>query len=283
MKPMPKTQLCKLMTLLLAGMLLLACAVFPPAAASNSTPAAAKTGQPAGNNPPDETAQAAEALSSTDFPTPQPDPLDRLLGMRSIKIELNAVQPDGKSRTLSVEIDSAGNMHVREGFPGLDAKDLPKDVDPKTILNGGKELFVLAGKAYQADPQNPDWKTTPVDADFKQSLTNELHSADGPALWLDVLPEGSIHAAGKDNVGGFAADKYAVSGQINGQTLSGTIWFEPKADALIQADLSVPAALLGGKTQAGVLKISLKTQQANIPAVKLPDIQMATAVPTTAP
>ena len=86
------------------------------------------------------------------------------------------------------------------------------------------------------------------------------------------------HPAGKDNVGGFAADKYTVSCQVSGQPVSGTIWFEPKADALIQADLTVPAGLMSepSKTKQGSLKISLTTQQTSIPPIKLPDVPMAT-------
>jgi len=289
MKIMPNSRLQKAVVLLLAGMVLLACS-FPSLAASpKNTPAAVRptAGKTSASPAPHQAAsspapQAEQAVSSTAFPTREPDPLDRLLGLRSVKIDLSALHPDGKSRTILVEIDSSGNMHVQESFPVMDAKVLPKDTDPNSFVSLG-ELFVLQGKAYHPDPRNPDWKTTPVDENFNQTLANELHGADGPAMWLDILPEGSIHAAGNDSVGGFAADKYLVDGKVGDQPISGTIWFEPKADALIQAELTVPAALLGSSGQTGVLKISLNTQQASIPLVKLPDIQMTTPLAQSTP
>jgi hypothetical protein len=280
MKTMSSPRLPKVVFLLLAGMLLPACSFLSLAASPKNTQVAGSSA--AGITSASPAPQAEQSDSSTAFPTPEPDPLDRLLGMRSVKIDLTALHPDGKSTSILVEIDSSGNMHVQESFPAMDVKDLPKDTDPKLFASMG-ELFVLQGKAYHPDPFNSDWKTTPVDDDFNQTLGNELHGANGPAFWLDILPEGSIHAAGNDSVGGFAADKYTVSGQVGGQTISGTIWFEPKVDALIQAELSVPAALLGDTSQTGVLEITLNTQQASIPAVKLPDIVMATSQPQSTP
>jgi hypothetical protein len=128
---------------------------------------------------------------------------------------------------------------------------------------------------------------SPVDEKYLQTLSGEMHGPFSPAIWLDLLPLGSINAAGKDTVGGFAADKYNVNGQVAGQSITGTILFEPLADALVQAELHVPVALLSdpGKPQQGELKIMLNAQKADIPLVSLPGASenKAGASPTLAP
>ena len=66
------------------------------------------------------------------------------------------------------------------------------------------EFFVVGGKAYQPNDQLTQmfdvdpWMITPVDEDFISTLSGILHSADGIALWLDILPEGSLTAAGDE-------------------------------------------------------------------------------------
>jgi hypothetical protein len=282
LKPWPKIHHNKIVFLLLVGILLLACSFFSQPGVPNSTPGPGT----AGNNPTVQTVQTGQPSSSSDIPTREPDPLDRLLTMRSIQIDLICLYPDGRSRSISAGIDSDGNMHVMEGYPAQDPKNLPDGVDPKSFTNG-EEFFVLKGKAYQPDLQHPDWMTTPVDDNFNQTLDEEMHGSGGPAEWLDLLPQGSIHAAGQDNVGGFAADKYLVNGKVGDQTISGTIWFEPKVDALIQAELSVPAVLFNptDKPQPGEVKITLHTQKADITPVSLPTAPAgqpgAAATPTT--
>ena len=200
--------------------------------------------------------------------------------MRSIKINLTTRRPDGSIQVLDVEIDPAGSLHAAYSVPPMSPTWLPKGFDPKQLPTS-REVFAIGGKVYQPNPQNPDWKDAPLQADYAQTLAEELHSPDGPALYLDLLAEGSIQAAGKDNVGGFAADKYQVNGQAAGQPISGTIWFEPRADALVQAELSVPGALYG--SPGGQLKITLKAQKASISPLKLPDIPMAAPLPKSTP
>jgi hypothetical protein len=65
---------------------------------------------------------------------------------------------------------------------------------------------------------------------------------------------------------------------VAGQTIRGTIWYEPTADALIQVELTVAAALYGNdnQPQQGDLKITLKTQQAKGMTVTLPSGPAAT-------
>lgn len=238
-------------------------------AGSTTTPATA----------PDQPSGAATLASGLDVPTAtagaasdETDPLDRLLTMRSLKFNLTSLKWDGTSYSIDVEIDSAGNMHVKHSLPCIDPAIIPEGYDQST-LPSGNELVVVDGKANRPSDQNPGWMTTPIDENYIQSLARELHGPDGSAIWLDILPLGSINAAGKDTVGGFAADKYAVNGQVRGQSITGAIWFEPQVDALIQAELHVPAVLLSdpGKPQQGELKITLNAQKADVTPVTLPE------------
>lgn len=268
-----KTLLQRLGSLLLVWLMLLACKLF---AVSTTTPA----------NVPNQPTAAATLVSGQAVPTAgaasaATDPLDRLLTMHSIKFNLTSLKWDGTSYSIDVEIDSAGNMHVKHSLPGIDPALFPKGYDPNT-LSSGYELYVVDGKAYRPSDQNPNWMTTPIDETYIQTLARELHGPDGPGIWLDLLPLGSIHAAGKDSVDGFAADKYTVNGQVEGQSITGAIWFEPQADALVQAELHVPAVLLSdpSKPQQGELMITLNAQKADVPPVSLPDAPVGQAIGT---
>lgn len=279
MRPRPITRLQKVTALLLAGTVILACNLSSNLANSSSN-------KPLGNSTTVQagTSVSAPSESAEEIPTQEPDPLDHLLSMRSIKIDLTTIHPDGTSSSITVQIDSTGNMYAKESFPVEDLQNLPTEVNPETISNED-EFYVLNGKTYQVDPQNPEWMDTPSQEDYAQILTQEMHGPDGPALWLNILPLGSIHLAGKDNVGGFAADKYTVNGQVGGQSISGTIWFEPQADALVQAELTVPAVLLSDpdNPQQGELKITLNAQKADVPSVALPSPPTSVAGGTATP
>ena len=133
------------------------------------------------------------------------------------------------------------------------------------------------------DSSDPGWKTTPVDDHFVQTLSDRLNGADGPGLWLNVLGDEAFKAAGQANVGGFAANKYNVNGQFNKQTISGTIWIEPKSKALVKVDLNVPAVLMDPSDKSGVLKITLSAQQTAVDPIRLPDIPKTTNAPTQKP
>jgi hypothetical protein len=208
------------------------------------------------------------------------DPLERLLEMRSIHFNLTALQPNGTERSVPGEIDSSGNMHLKLH----DSVSLPPDMAEKfsTTLKGPEdsELYVVDGKTYQPDAQNPAWMTTPVAEDYGVVLSNQLHGPDGPGLWLDLLPAGSLQPAGGESVGGFAADKYTVNGMVHGQKITGSLWYY--AHALVQVELHIPAGLLDPTKPAaqGELKITLETQKADVPPVTLPSPPAGTAVPT---
>jgi hypothetical protein len=201
----------------------------------------------------------------------RPDPLDRLLAMRSIKINLVAQHPDGTSSTIDADIDTAGNMILRYSAPSKPSITFPKGVDPNT-LPANYTMYVLGGKAYLRDDKNPDWTNAPVDEDYLPKLADQFHGPDCPALWLDMLPLGSIQAAGHESRGGFTTDRYTVKGAVAGQQIIGTIWFEPQADALTGAELHIPAALLESSqsSQNGELKITLSTENAEAAPVTLP-------------
>jgi hypothetical protein len=231
-------------------------------------PAAQKTSSP--DNSPDEILQ--------------PDPLDHLLALHSIQINLSISRPDGSSRSIQIATDKSGNMDLKFKESAPDASNLPKGFDPKAIKTDS-ELLAVGGKAYVRSDQDPNWMSTVVDDAYPQTLSQELHGMDGPALWLNLLPDGSIQPAGQETVGGFVADKYVVNGKVDNQVISGTLWEEPQSDALVQAELHVPGALMSDpdQPQAGELKIVLKAQKADVPLVVLPPAPPPTAAPTASP
>jgi hypothetical protein len=280
MKLLSKRQWHISLTLLLFWMVSLACGFqYNFGSSGTSTPAPSstqqltgKTGisQPSVSTGTDQPAGGEMTATAVDDLT-QPDPLDHLLGMHSIKFDLITTRPDGTIRSLDGEIDSTGNMHLIFGYKGFDLSGTPKGFDPKALPDSA-EMYVIDGKAYQLDEQNPDWSTIPIDENYGQTLSQELHGMEGPALWLNILPAGSIQPAGQENIGGFAADKYTVDGLVDGQKISGTLWEEPKTDALVQAELHVPAALLSSpdKPMNGELKVNLQAQKADVTPVTLP-------------
>ncbi|MDR3575698.1 MAG: hypothetical protein P4L50_17700 [Anaerolineaceae bacterium] len=283
MSPFPPKPTRITLVVFLIGLASLACALpqLPSATDTSNTPAApqpsAKTGAPAGQETP------APADSQDDIL--RPGPLDHLLTLHSVQINLDISRPDGSSRSMQIAADKTGNMDIKlnQNNPA-DAADLPKEVGSITP-NTASELLVVDGKSYLHSGKDPDWMEHPLDGDYPQTLAQELHGMDGPGLWLDILPDGSIQAAGQESVGGFAADKYTVNGKVDNQVISGTLWEEPQSDALVQAELHVPGALLSppDQPQPGELKITLKAQKVDVPLVTLPPAPPPTAVPTTAP
>lgn len=212
-----------------------------------------------------------DSLSEIPQATPDGlDPLERLIAMDSIKFNLTALQPDGTSRSVQGEIDSTGNMHLKLHSPVLLPPDMPEKFSPTLKLPEDSELFVVGGKAYQPDEQNPSWMTTPVSEDYIVVLSNLLHGQNGPGFWLDILPDGSLQSAGHETVGGFEADKYIVNGTVHGQKITGSLWYE--SHTLVRVELHIPAALLDPNKPAvqGERKITLEAQKASVPPVVLP-------------
>ncbi len=281
MKPSFTKHLQVSLALTLVWMTILACSLTsrttnPQTQAPSSPTEPVATSQPQAS-PGTQTA-APQDVSS------QPDPLDHLLGLRSIKFNLTITRPDKTNRSLDVAIDSAGNMHLTFGYNGIDLTGMPKDFTaPATPVSS--EVFVVDGKAYQPDDQDPAWMTTPFDENYLQTLSQELHGMESPALWLSLLPAGSLQPSGKETVGGFEADKYNVNGMVDAQKISGSIWEEPQSDALVQAELTIPAALFSAldQPQAGEMTITLKAQKADVPPVTLPVPPAATTEPTDTP
>ena len=245
--------------------------------AASTTPAPQTAEKPGGPTAP-------AAAGSTQAELIHPDPLDHLMTLHSIQIDLSITRPDSSSRTTHIDIDPSGNMRIKSTDSAAIPTDLPSDFDPKMIKTA-TELWVVGGNVYQYNEQDPGWMSSPVGSADPQILFQDLHGIDGPSLWLSLLPPNSIQPAGQETVGGFAADKYAVNGEVENQTITGTLWEEPQSDALVQADLHVPGALLNdpGQSQPGELKIELRAQKADVPVLTLPPAPPPTAVPTAAP
>ena len=277
-----------------------------PSTSSNQTggetPGVAEQPSPAGEEPTAQNSDGTPAVteqppSANENATAAPDPLDHLLGLRSIIIQLTAQRPDGSGSSTQVEIDSAGNMHVKYSLPTLDAKLFPQGSDTSNSselfvqgfdtskLPTSSELFVMDGKAYQPSDQDPAWMSAPMDANYLQTLSDEFYGPDGFGEWLDILPDGSLISAGQESVGGFQTDTYTVNGTVDGQAVTGKLWYEPQSDSLVKAELNVPAALYDptDKSLTGALKVSLDTQKANVPLVTLPSAPAGTAEPSATP
>ena len=259
---------------------------FNLSSSSQNTPEA-ETAAPPSNNAPAEQPPPVGGTPSTTTPSTRipsttalnkTDPLDRLLDLHPVQFTLTTSRPDGTSRSINAQVDAAGNMHVTMEYKGYALKSLPKGFNPN-MMPGSSEVYVLGGKAYRPSKQELDWMIKPVNEDFKQSLTLWLHGSDGPALWLEILPPGSIQKAGNETVGGFKAVKYLVKGMVENQNISGTLWEEPETDALVQAELHVPGALLStpDHPQSGELKINLTAQKADIAPIKLPPAPAGTS------
>jgi hypothetical protein len=214
----------------------------------------------------------------------EPSPLDHLLILRSITINLTTKRPDGSGDSTRIDIDSAGNMLVKNSLPVQLNQDLPIRIDP-TPAPTSYEVYVVTGKTFWPSELDATWMVTPVDDDYIAALSATLHGGEGIGLWLDLLPEGSLTEAGQETVGGFKADKFTVKGTVEGQEITGTLWYEPESGALIKADLVVPSELYDpmDKASKGPFKVNLDTEKAAIPLVKLPEAPAATLAPKTTP
>ena len=202
---------------------------------------------------------------------PIPDPLNNLLGLRSVKISLNGSRTGGGNRSIVVEIDQAGNMHISYSMPAVTVKEMPEGL----ILPEGDiqyEVYVIDGSAYAPSEEDPAWTTTPVSADYVVELLSQMHGLEGFTLWLDMLPAGSLEAAGGEETGGFTTDKYAVSGAVSGQLITGALWYDQASHALVKAELHVPASLDSdpAEPESGEIVITLNAEKAEISPINLP-------------
>jgi hypothetical protein len=282
MKPLTAKPTRITLTVMMVGLISLACtlsqfATQAPTSKTTGTAQSALNGSASAG-------QKTPATNNIQEDITHPDPMDHLLALDSIQINLTITRPDSSSQSTQIAIDNAGNMDVKftENVP--DTENMPKGFDPKAIKTDS-ELLVVGGKAYLPNDLDPNWMSTPIDENYPLTLAQELHGMDGPSLWLNMLPSGSIQPAGQETVGGFSVEKYIVNGKIDNQTISGSLWEESQSDALIQAELHIPGALLSDPDQPepGELKIVLTAQKANVSAVTLPAAPVGTVQPTAMP
>jgi hypothetical protein len=165
------------------------------------------------------------------------------LALRSIRITLETKRPDGTARTLVAEIDKAGRCRIQQ-----------TPVEAGGTAAPGEQARSGAADVPQAD-----------DPSALQQLRADLQGSDAPGLWLWILPEGSLVSQGIEQVGGFAAEKFAVRGSVDEQTITGVVWIEPASRTVVRASLNVPGALVGQPDRAatGVLSINLTIEKSD--------------------
>lgn len=237
----------------------------------SSQAAPAANTQPAQETPEAQETSASEADIDETPTQPLPDPLDNLLAIRPLKISLNAALPDGTSRSMEVEIDPVGNMVVRASHPQISVADLPEGITlPKESIT--TEIYVIDGLVYSPTEDDPDWKNSPVEMDYGITLSDQIHGFEGFSTWLDMLPAGSLTAAGDELVGGFATAKYLVNGQVGGQAISGALWYDQATHSLVKAELHVPAALTSNPEapESGETFITLLAENTEVSPISLP-------------
>jgi hypothetical protein len=200
-----------------------------------------------------------------------PDPLNNLLELRSVKITLKGLRPDGSSRSIQVEIDALGNMRLQYTLPAINPVDLLEGTDLSGI-SFGHEIYVIDGKAYLPSESDPAWGSNPVDPDYIPVLKSQMHGLDGFTTWLDILPTGSLQAAGNETLGGFSIDKYTVLGKVEGQQVTGSLGYDSQTHSLVMAELHIPAVLNSdpANPESGEYLITLVAEKADIPPVTLP-------------
>lgn len=200
-----------------------------------------------------------------------PDPLDNLIQLRSISITLTGLQPDGSKQSILVEIDAEGSMHVIYSMPPVTGGELPEGAD-LTGLPANYEVYVIGGSAYAPSDSDPSWTANPFAVDYSSTLSDQVHELDGFTTWLDLLPKGSLKDSGIESIGGFSTNKYSVDGRINGQQVTGMLWYDSQTHSLVQAELHVPAVLDSNpdKPENGEIVITLSARQVEIAPIVLP-------------
>lgn len=256
--------------------LVVSCLLIFALSACNSSPDQPVTSLPqvaqnaaATDQPQEATNTAAASEAST--PVTVPDPLNNLLELRSVKITLTGLRPDGTSRSIQVEIDALGNMHLQYTSPGINPADLPEGTDLSGI-SFGHEIIVIDGKAYSPSESNPAWVTNPVDLNYVPVLKGQMHGFEGFTTWLDILPTGSLQPAGNETLAGFSTDKYTVLGMVDGQQVTGVLGYDSQTHSLVMAELHIPAILNSdpANPESGEYLITLVAEKVEIPPVTLP-------------
>jgi hypothetical protein len=198
--------------------------------------------------------------------TPAKGTIDTLIegtmALRSVKLNLETTRPDGQATSLAGEIDASGAQHLVKVYPQPDSTLFPvgSGNPPSTA-----EIYVLTEGAYTPD-ENGALHLAEA-ADVVDYLQSSLLGPDGPGFWLKILPAGSLSPAGSEVLNGFQSMKYALSACIGDGTISGSMWIEPSLQALIGAELSIPASLAGPEA-SGDLNIRFHVAQADVAPIQ---------------
>jgi hypothetical protein len=209
--------------------------------------------------------QQSPGEQSPSPPTVEDPRIERALALRSVRIELTTTLPGREPTRVLASVDSKGNQLIEMRLPLAAGSAVPSDAPNANVL----EVFVVDGQAYSRVGKSGPAESSPEQAD---ALRGFLYDATGPGLWLALLPDGSLQAAGSETTGGFAATKYTVNGSVEEGTIAGTIWLEQGTETLVGADLAVSESLFyppnTGRT--GTVAIRLTVEKADVPAVVVP-------------
>jgi hypothetical protein len=185
------------------------------------------------------------------------------LTLRSVTLELTTTYAEPK--TISVQIDAVGNLHVSTAMPKLqgtaETTEFPQP--------GDFELFQINGTTYtRIGPENlvnPDDTNQPF-------LEDLLFGPEGPGMWLGLVPEDGFVKSGTESYGGFDVSIYTVNYQNEQGTLTGTIRVDNQSEALVSAELSISESLFfpPGSDPGGDVKISLSVQHTEVSPISLP-------------
>lgn len=209
---------------------------------------------------------------SPSLETEAPDPLNRLLELRSVSLLLTGTRPDGALRSIAVQTDAVGNQQVVFTSPAFNPSET---LEGLTLPEGDRryEVYVIENKAYAPSDTDPGWMTQPTSEDYFPQLSSQMHNLEGFTTWLDLLPNGSLLPAGTEETGGFQSDKYEVSGLIDDQAVTGFLWYDQASHSLIKAEIRVPAILDSGLLEPaeGDILITLSAENKVIPPITLPE------------
>ncbi|MCJ7706719.1 MAG: hypothetical protein MUO38_03780, partial [Anaerolineales bacterium] len=179
---------------------------------------------------------------------------------------LAATDPDGYARSLTGEIDAAGNLHLVEPFdPG---PEMQGTLTPPEGGWGAFELFVVDGHAYTRMPG----EAAVQDDAYLTSLEDDLRGPDGPGLWLVWAGTEDLEPAAHEEMGGFAAIRYPVNATVEDGTIQGTIWMDEESLALVRAELTISPTLFStaDNPASGDLSILFEVARAEVSPIGVP-------------
>jgi hypothetical protein len=250
---------------------ILALAALVLACGSSANPSAGPSGtagaeQTAGQTAAEQTAGQTAAEQTAGPPTVEDPRVERALALRSVQMELTTTFPGEEPTRVLASVDAAGNQLIETRLPLAGGSTVSTDSPDANVL----EIYVIDGAAYSRVGKEGPAESSPEQAD---ALHRMLYNPAGPGLWLELLSEGSLQAAGSETTGGFAAAKYTVDGPLEEGTIRGTIWLEEGTETLVGADLAVSESLFypPGSGRTGTVDIRLSVGKADVPAIALPE------------